>query len=254
MEWSDKNVRQAGLLSLAVHAVALIIMALLRIYLPYQMAELTEITFVSGQVQLSAPPPLPAAQTPIADERKAISEVVTLPPRKMLEEEPPQLNVPEPTKKKPAEQLKPITRPETQRPTVDSKTTPEAKETPAEKAISPPVPGAAQDQKLMPDYSELSSGSGTTPFQIEGQAARRVVLVKVIPEYPEGLQKQATIKIRFTVLPGGQVGEMIPMIRADATLEKITLEALRQWQFNPLPPDAPQIAEQGIITFRYLLK
>lgn len=254
MEWRDKNVRQAVIFSLAFHALALIIMTLLRVYRPFQMAELTEITFVSGQVKLSAPPPMPAVQTPIADERKATTDVVTLPPRKMIEKEPPQLNVPEPTKKVPEQQLKPVTRPETDRPPLESKTKPAAQETPGDKTIIPAVPGTAQDQKLMPDYSELSSGSGTTPFQIEGQAARRVVLVKVIPEYPEGLQKQATIKIRFTVLPDGQVGEMIPVIRADATLEKITLDALRQWQFSPLPPDEPQLAEQGIITFRYLLK
>ncbi|MDZ7263214.1 MAG: energy transducer TonB [candidate division KSB1 bacterium] len=254
MEWRDKNVRQAVMISLAFHALAMVIMAFLRVYLPFQMAELTEITFVSGQVKLSAPPPLPAAQMPIPEERKAPTEVVTLPPRKMLEKEPPQLNVPEPTKKLPQEQLKPIARPETDRPMVDSKTAAETKTATGEKVVSPPVSGTAADQKLLPDYSELSSGSGTTPFQIEGQAARRVVLVKVIPEYPEGLQKQATIKIRFTVLPDGQVGEMIPMIRADATLERLTLDALRQWQFSPLAPEEPQVVEQGIITFRYLLK
>jgi hypothetical protein len=47
---------------------------------------------------------------------------------------------------------------------------------------------------------------------------------------------------------------MIPTIKSDATLEKITLDALRQWRFNPLPSFEQQRSEKGIITFRYLLK
>ena len=77
---------------------------------------------------------------------------------------------------------------------------------------------------------------------------------RVIPQYPENLQKQATVKISFTVLPNGHVGEMIPVIKSDALLEKITLDAFRQWRFNALPADAPQRVERGMITFRYLLK
>ncbi|MDZ7261640.1 MAG: energy transducer TonB [candidate division KSB1 bacterium] len=80
------------------------------------------------------------------------------------------------------------------------------------------------------------------------------MISKVIPEYPEGLQQEAVVKIRFTVLPNGLVGEMVPLLKGDATLEKLTLDAFRQWRFNPLPPDVPQNPEQGVITFRYLLR
>jgi TonB family protein len=99
-------------------------------------------------------------------------------------------------------------------------------------------------------------GHGNTdqPFTIEGDAAQRMILSQVIPQYPAGLQKEEVVKIRFTVLPDGQIGLMIPMRKGDPTLEKITLDALRQWRFNPLPAGVEQKNVTGIITFRYELE
>ena len=48
--------------------------------------------------------------------------------------------------------------------------------------------------------------------------------------------------------------EPLSALRARAKLEKITLDALRQWRFNPLPKNQSPRTETGVITFRYLLK
>ena len=116
-----------------------------------------------------------------------------------------------------------------------------------------PGTGDFADDKILPTSTpvKIADQGSLTPYNIEGQAANRVVTYKIIPKYPEGLQKQATVKISFTILANGQVGEMRPLIRADARLEKITLDAFRQWRFNPVTGDRK---ETGVITFRYLLK
>ena len=61
------------------------------------------------------------------------------------------------------------------------------------------------------------------------------------------------MRIRFTIEADGRVGTAIPFIKGDADLEKVALDAFRQWRFNPLPKGSSQKASNGIITFRFIL-
>ena len=113
----------------------------------------------------------------------------------------------------------------------------------------------SSDTKFTPDLTEgLKFTNDESPFEIQGKAAQRKILVKIIPQYPENIQQEAIVKIRFSVLPNGLIGDMIPIIKGNDFLERITLEAFKQWRFNPLPQNVPQLPEQGTITFKYLLK
>lgn len=259
MMWREKNTRQAIAVSLAIHVAFFFLLALLKVSLPLNVAELTEITFVSGSgssklIKSSVSASTDKFSEPIKKQEEKASEVVKLPPRKMLETEPPQLKVVDQTKKIPQEENKAL--PESgdadrrKEDTHAQQINPDLNE----KEIAGSTDGMSDNEKIIPNHSQTTDGPGTAPYQIEGQAARRVVIFKVIPEYPENLQEQATIKISFTVLPNGQVGEMMPVIKSDAELERVTLDALRQWRFSPLPPYEPQLPEKGIITFRYLLR
>lgn len=135
-----------------------------------------------------------------------------------------------------------------------------------ERNLSLPATPAAGEKRTsaLPDQgasldkpSPLQQGSDasekTQPYIIEGEAAERRILHQEIPQYPPGLQKEALVKIRFTVLPDGRMGAMLPVQKGDPTLEEVTIKALRQWRFNPLPASVAQKDVQGIITFRYEL-
>ncbi len=126
-----------------------------------------------------------------------------------------------------------------------------------------PVQTAAESQSGGASQGRGGSGSGTgqtsgagsgQPFTIEGDAAQRLIVKQVIPDYPEGLQRQAVLQFRFTVMPDGRITSLVPMRKGDPVLEEVTLNALRQWRFNPLSPQVEQRNVQGIITFRYELK
>ena len=91
-------------------------------------------------------------------------------------------------------------------------------------------------------------------YFLEGAPAERMILSKVIPKYPPGLQKEALIQVKLTVDPGGQVTSLIPLQKGDPILEEITMKALAQWKFAPLPLDVPQIPQEGQITFIYRLQ
>lgn len=98
-------------------------------------------------------------------------------------------------------------------------------------------------------------GTGTSetrsaPFQIEG--LNRVPVATVTPRYDE--QVNAEIGVRITVDPRGRIVGRIPLRKADARLEEAVMAALAGWRFNPLPPNAPQINQTGVVYFRFRLQ
>ncbi len=90
------------------------------------------------------------------------------------------------------------------------------------------------------------------PFIIEGEISGREILFNPLPEYPEGLNKDASIRIRFTVLPDGSVKStgMVPVRKEDARLEELSMNMLKRWRFSPLPEGERQ-EQSGIITFNF---
>lgn len=109
------------------------------------------------------------------------------------------------------------------------------------------------DKTIQASAADLGK-SVEVPFQIEGEAANRKVLKKVIPQYPPGLTREAVVKLSFQVLPNGVVANVVPVLKGDATLEQIAVEAFRQWRFNELAQDFEQRNQRGVITFRFVLR
>ena len=252
-----KNSRLALIASVLLHVVMLLIFLLIKLNFTIEFPEFTEITFVSGKNSIAAMPSMPGSALPpaIADNRdERAPELVNLPPRSMAELEEPQLKVIDQAKQVPDEEIQTI--PEIEHANHRKDLVEAALSNPniAEKEMASPTKITPIDDKLLPSASLATGETGQTPYQIEGPAASRTVVYKVIPQYPENLQKQAMVKIRFTVLSNGHIGEMIPVIKSDAELERVTLDALRQWRFNPLPAESPPRTERGVITFRYLLR
>ncbi len=105
--------------------------------------------------------------------------------------------------------------------------------------------------------------SGTQRFQIDSNREfeidwegeiQREIYQKTLPAFPPDVQREATIKIKFTVLPNGLVGSAVLLQKGDTKLENLTLEAFKTWRFNPLPSYVEQVPQSGIITFHFKLK
>lgn len=95
------------------------------------------------------------------------------------------------------------------------------------------------------------------PYEISWEGVVREVLYDPLPTYPEGLDKEARIKIKITVLPNGTIGNLIPLQKADATLESVTmksLKSLKSWRFSPLKPTDSQLDQTAIITMIFVLQ
>ena len=92
------------------------------------------------------------------------------------------------------------------------------------------------------------------PYEISWEGVVRDILYDPLPTYPEGLDKEARIKIKITVLPNGTIGNLIPIQKADVTLESVTMKALKLWRLSPLKPSDPQSNQTAVITIRFVLQ
>lgn len=272
------DIRRTFAVSAALHLLFLLLFMLITVGFDFSPPEYAEISFVSRSEESTAPAPVQQAETPQNvqprppepepknPEPTQVTERATpepesasppappiqLPQRRMLEDREPEIvrrNSEKLASTVGSEKIPAIhDRPDTRKPreVAPSQTT-------GEKIAASPRQLNLNNQGITPT-SVVGGGQKTLPYSIAGEASEREVLKEVIPDYPEGLQKEAVIKIRFSVTPDGRVSQMIPVQKDYPKLEQVTLDALEQWRFNPLPPGTDQRTVQGIITFRFELQ
>ncbi|UCD70734.1 MAG: energy transducer TonB [Syntrophobacterales bacterium] len=98
-----------------------------------------------------------------------------------------------------------------------------------------------------------SQGLKKDAIGIKGPAGKRKVLYK--PETPEvKIDKEGEIELKFWVLPDGSVGSVFPLLRGDAELERIAVNYIKQWRFNPLDEGGRMVEQWGTITVKFRLK
>lgn len=262
-EVSLHDIRGTTALSVIVHLIILLIFFVVKVSVTLDIPEFVEISFAQGKTTNITSKPKPAIPQPQQQQRTAepvketvaeqtpVKEQIQLPKRRMLEDDPPDLNVKKSDKKLATEKV-PITVQDkaTQKSTRD-KFLPDTDK--GQKDVIEPGQ-LSQSEKIVPDATKSGRPGLDQLFEIEGKAAERKILNKILPAYPPGYNKEGTIRIRFTILPNGMVGEKIPVLKTDAVLEQNALTALSKWRFSPVPQSAPQETVEGIITFRYKLK
>mgnify|MGYP000636768635 CR=1 FL=1 len=106
-------------------------------------------------------------------------------------------------------------------------------------------------EKLQPVFEDTTK---KLPFIISGEIITRKIIKKVLPKYPENEQREAKVKVEIYVAPSGEIVKMKLLKRGGAPFDDITLNALREWKFEELPPNLPQKIQKGTITFIYKLK
>ncbi|MDR3666029.1 MAG: energy transducer TonB [Ignavibacteriaceae bacterium] len=95
-------------------------------------------------------------------------------------------------------------------------------------------------------------GPGGFGYGIDwGGKGTRKIYSYVLPAYPPGVDKEINIKLRFSILPDGTVGNIIPLTKADTRLEDAAINSLRQWRFEASPGKLEQVA---VIVFPYRLQ
>ena len=188
----------------------------------------------------------------LRDQGMTPGERVEVPKRKMIEIEEPTIHVPAETR---IESHDIITNAERQTFDVEA---PEFKLPVSDKSIF------SMDRKENYQGSQIivgeqpGAGIETTQFGsdmvdiiIDGEIENRSLYTPK-PEYPEGLNKEAVIKIKITVLADGSVSpaEMLSVRKENTVLEELSKNQLKTWRFRPLP-DGQTEKQSGTVTLIY---
>lgn len=98
-----------------------------------------------------------------------------------------------------------------------------------------------------------SGGLGVGVGSASGMGGRGW-LVRPRATYPGGTNATGTVKLRFTVLPNGDITNITPVKRADQSLVNAAMAGLRRAKARPLPDDVPQVAQTAVIPFTFELR
>ncbi|MFT5142345.1 MAG: protein TonB [Rhodothermales bacterium] len=236
--------------SLALHALLLIGLSVLNVA-PVEEPQLgfVEVDFgsfsegrpVSRAVSRLPVPPRPEPEKPVEEVRPAPAPERATPVR-----------LPEATPVNPETVQEPeavVISPVIQEDTKEAEKAPE----PAPAAVIRPLGSGDPEGAAEAQQGEEGTGVEETrraPFQIEGLNRQAVQIV--MPRQPEMVN--AKVRIRITVAPSGRVVRRVPLIKGNPALDQAAMDALANWRFNPLPPNAPQEPQTGIVTFNFVVR
>jgi TonB family protein len=246
--------------TIAVHGLLVLLFLLIHINFRPVIEEFTEIAFAGSWV---APP---RETTQEADElseedliqeeiNQPLPEEIELPERRELDlneqdiiekvqPEPEKLMMPGNIVKETPVTKPPLPKTQTSGPTLARK----------EKDVEQGIFQKQLDQKLLQGNQSIEVDA-SREFEIDWEGElKREIYQRRLPEFPPDVQREAIIKIKFTVLPNGLVGSAIILQKGERKMENLTLEAFKTWRFNPLPGYAAQVAQSGVITFRFKLR
>ncbi len=250
--------------TLIVHLLLLVFLFVMHVSLDRELPEFVEVTW--GAVTQREPVrPAQAAQVTRAQrepvvarqqETAATQRPVILPERRMpaLQEE--TLLLPDVDKVDPASRLTEDSRPVQEQ-------TRERRDRDAGSILG------ERDRFVLPNPDETRGESpaavGSTPdsritdrdisFALEwvGDITRRKISGE-LPEYPSGVNVEAVIRLRATVLADGSIKTVRPVQRGNARLEEAALASVRYWRFEPLARNQPQIEQDCFISFHFTLQ
>ena len=112
------------------------------------------------------------------------------------------------------------------------------------------------DVKGAKGETNVDAGTGsddekTAPYELKWEGdLEREPMSQPLPS--NKANTEAVISVRFEVRPDGTVGRIIPLKKMNPELEQEVQRTLRSWIFSRLPSGAPQQAQWGTITFRFV--
>jgi TonB family protein len=111
------------------------------------------------------------------------------------------------------------------------------------------------DENVLPVNPENTVNYNNGKFAIDFKGERsRAIYSYTLPVYPNGVEKEADIVMKITIEPDGTISNIFPLIKADSRLEIAAIEALRNWRFEPLPEEMPQVIQEAVVVFPYRLQ
>ncbi len=93
---------------------------------------------------------------------------------------------------------------------------------------------------------------------VTGPLAQRAVRRQILPDYPAWAREKgivARVEVGIRVTPEGQVRDEVAILKKSGfkELDELVVEAVKKWEFEPLPPVAKQEDQYGVVPIRFAL-
>lgn len=264
MKRSNETLRGWGV-SLAIHLLLLILLFFSNLPVVMQSQEFVEISWGAAMAETSSPAAPAPSQAyipqPKLEAKSAVrqqpSSAVQLPERRLPDLSEEVFSIPR-TEKQDA-----VERPFSTAPR-------EAVVSSLERATDRSARDAGEREKSTPGSSRGVTAEGTggtapgglgsgvdqgVTFSIqwlEGGTRRKIG--GDLPQYPEGVNVEAQIKIQAVVMPDGAVKVIQPLQKGNTKLEEAAMKELRFWRFEPLRSSQPKLEQPCVVIFLFKLK
>lgn len=246
---------QAWIASTAFHALLLLIFLLVGVNLERPVQSFVELLFLESAPLQSPGREEATAGVPImtAPRQPEATTVVNLPKRKPLLPAPDEaiavaarrdVDLPD---IRPSRVVDRLARPGLERP-------PSRVGRPEGEKVIPPLTGNLRSALPPAVEAPIAGIADDRPFRIQWTGSNREIVRSILPEVPSGIEREVTLQFRFGVSPTGDVTAIRPLQKGAPALEAAALNALRQWKFQPLPPESPQQIQEAVITFRFRIR
>jgi TonB family protein len=113
---------------------------------------------------------------------------------------------------------------------------------------------AGQVAEPRPGGDGGGAGEGVSVSMTWSDGGTRKKISGDLPEYPEGANVTAQIRIETVVMPDGSVKTLKPLQKGNTRLEEAAMTAVRLWRFEPLRRTSPQRDQTCFITFNFRLR
>jgi protein TonB len=246
---------QGWAISVAFHALLLVALLVISVNFDSRMESLAELLFLEAASLTSAGREdvgegMPVATAPQQPESSTVVNLPQRPPSLL----PPDETIPVAARRdvdlptvRPSNVLDRLTRPGLERP-------PANVGNPAGEKEAPPLTGNPRGGLPPLEGNPLGSAGSDQPYLIQWVGSSRELLRSILPVVPEGIERDVTLQFGFGVTPTGEVTAIRPLQKGEPALEEAAVTALRQWRFQPLPPESPQETQEAAITFRFRIR
>lgn len=88
-------------------------------------------------------------------------------------------------------------------------------------------------------------------YRLAGELSKRKIIHFKKPEYPENENENTQVQLKIEANPDGTLKSVTIVKTGGITFDRNATEAVRDWRFQPLPPNVEQITQSGIVTIYF---
>lgn len=113
---------------------------------------------------------------------------------------------------------------------------------------------ATSSGRITTDNAQLSGTPSSSANIVWSSGVSRSRIAGSLPAFPKDVNREAQIKVKFTVRPNGAIYGLTLMQKGEPRFEEAALAAMRGWKFNVLPSSMQQVDQDGVVTFFFKLQ